>query len=70
MEEALEKHAKSIAASLVFFIVGVFQFLSRYLELRKAKGSISEKDAQLKAEIKQLLKEANALSQSVTLIVV
>lgn len=34
------------------------------------KGSISEKDAQLKAEIKQLVKEANALSQSVTLIVV
>ncbi|XP_031107724.1 uncharacterized protein LOC116012347 [Ipomoea triloba] len=66
MEEALEKHAKSIAAPLVFFIVGVFQFLSRYLELRKAKGSISQKDAQLKAEIKQLLKEANALSQPST----
>ncbi|XP_019172037.1 PREDICTED: uncharacterized protein LOC109167482 [Ipomoea nil] len=68
MEEALEKHAKSIAAPLVFFIVGVFQFLSRYLELRKAKGSMSEKDAQLKAEIKQLLKEANVLSQPSTFV--
>ncbi|RAL46467.1 unnamed protein product [Cuscuta campestris] len=66
MEEALERHAKSIAAPLVFFIVGVFQFLSRYLEIRKTKTSISDKDAQLKAEIRQLTKEANALSQPST----
>ncbi|CAH9105929.1 unnamed protein product [Cuscuta europaea] len=66
MDEALVKDAKSIAAPLVFFVVGVFQFLSRYVELQKTKTSISDKDAKLKAEIKQLMQEANALSQPST----
>ncbi|CAH9070867.1 unnamed protein product [Cuscuta europaea] len=68
MDEALVKDAKSIAAPLKFFIVGGFQFLSQYVELQKTKASISDKYAKLKAEIMQLMQEANALSQPSTFV--
>ncbi|CAK9164956.1 unnamed protein product [Ilex paraguariensis] len=66
MEESLEKHAKSLAAPIIFVVIIALQFVSRYLELHKKKGSPSEADIQLRAEIKQLLKEASALSQPST----
>lgn len=66
MGDSLDDHGKSLAAPLVFLIVVAFQFLSRYLELYKKKGSISATEAQLRAEIKHLTKEASSLSQPST----
>ncbi|XP_009801469.1 protein GET1-like [Nicotiana tabacum] len=66
MEESTAKVERSIAAPMIFLIVVALQFLSRYFEINKKKGSTSSEDIQLRAEIKQLLKEASALSQPST----
>ncbi|KAI3699301.1 hypothetical protein L2E82_43528 [Cichorium intybus] len=66
MEETLEEHTKSLAAPIIFIVVLVFQLLDRLVAHMKTKASVSEKDAQLRAEIKQLLKEAAALSEPST----
>lgn len=66
MTEILEDHGKSLAAPLIFLIVVAFQFISRYLELHKKNGSKSAEEVQLRAEIKQLLKEASSFSQPST----
>ncbi|KAK4368212.1 hypothetical protein RND71_012004 [Anisodus tanguticus] len=66
MEESTAKLERSIAAPMIFIIVVALQFLSRYFEINKKKGSTSSEDMQLRAEIKQLLKEASALLQPST----
>ncbi|KAJ6996929.1 hypothetical protein NC653_013499 [Populus alba x Populus x berolinensis] len=61
-----EQPRRSLAAPLIFFIVVAFQFVSIYLHQLKKKGSKSAAEIQLRAEIKQLLKDASALSQPST----
>ncbi|XP_021911912.1 uncharacterized protein LOC110825731 [Carica papaya] len=64
--ETVEQRRSSLAAPLVFLIVLVFHFLSRWLEQLKKRGSKNETEIQLRAEIKQLLIEASSLSQPST----
>ncbi|KAL2467693.1 CHD5-like protein [Forsythia ovata] len=67
MEETLVERGKSSAAPIIFILVAAFHFLSRYIELnKKKKGSMNATNVQLRAEIKQLLKEASTLSQPST----
>ncbi|KAI3464489.1 hypothetical protein Pfo_021152 [Paulownia fortunei] len=67
MEEILTERGKSLAAPVIFIVVFYFHFVSKYLEsYKKKKGSMSDLDIQLRAEIKQLLKEASSLSQPST----
>ncbi|MFS8034212.1 putative Get1 family protein [Helianthus anomalus] len=66
MEETLERHTKSIVAPIIFIFVFTLQLFDKYLAHLKKKASVSEKDAQLRAEIKQLSKEAAALSEPST----
>ncbi|KZV28839.1 hypothetical protein F511_06273 [Dorcoceras hygrometricum] len=67
MEETLSERGKSAAATVIFILVFCFHFASNYLDsFKKKRGSTSEADAQLRAEISQLLKEANSLSQPST----
>ncbi|GAA0142317.1 ribosomal protein [Lithospermum erythrorhizon] len=66
MEEDLEKFGKSLAAPVLFVLVVLLQFTSRYLELYKKKGSNSAEETNLREEIKQLLKEASSFSQPST----
>ncbi|KAJ6398208.1 hypothetical protein OIU77_019085 [Salix suchowensis] len=61
-----EQPRRSLAAPLIFFIVVAFQFVSQYLHKLNKKGSKSATEIQLRAEIKQLLKEASTLSQPST----
>ncbi|KAK6114832.1 hypothetical protein DH2020_007101 [Rehmannia glutinosa] len=64
MEEILTERGKSLAAPVIFILVFSFHFVSKYLEsYKRKKGSISDVDIQLRAEIKQLLKEASSLTQ-------
>ncbi|KAF3440874.1 hypothetical protein FNV43_RR19160 [Rhamnella rubrinervis] len=64
--KTLEEYQGSLAAPLIFMIVIAFQILSRVLEHLKKKESKSARETQLRAEIKQLLKEASSLSQPST----
>ncbi|KAJ7944054.1 Protein GET1 [Quillaja saponaria] len=64
--EEIEEYQCSIGAPLIFTIVIAFQFLSRWLEDLKKRASKSDKEVQLRVEIKQLLKEASSLSQPST----
>ncbi|KAL8266019.1 hypothetical protein R6Q59_003363 [Mikania micrantha] len=66
MEETLEHHTKSLVAPIIFIFIFTLQLLDKYLAHLKTKASVSENDAQLRAEIKQLLKEAAALSEPST----
>ncbi|CAH9135189.1 unnamed protein product [Cuscuta epithymum] len=66
MKECMEKHDISMGAPLIFFLVSIFQYLTRYLEVNKKRATMSTDDVRLKAEIKGLLKEAAALSQPST----
>ncbi|XP_057961831.1 protein GET1 isoform X2 [Malania oleifera] len=66
MGEETLKPRTSLAAPIIFFLVVLFQFLSKYLENMKKRGSKSPMEIQLRAEIKQLLKEANSLSEPST----
>ncbi|KAL3839993.1 hypothetical protein ACJIZ3_024584 [Penstemon smallii] len=64
MEEA---SGKSLATTVIFILVFSFHFASKYLEsCKRKKGAINDVDVQLKAEIKQMLKEASSLSQPST----
>ncbi|XP_004509441.1 protein GET1-like [Cicer arietinum] len=65
-EAASEEHQRSLSAPLIFFIVLAFHFASHWTDHFKKGGSEKEKEIQLRAEIKQLLKEANSLSQPST----
>ncbi|KAJ0542651.1 hypothetical protein HanHA89_Chr09g0342081 [Helianthus annuus] len=64
MEE--DDHGESVTCIFIFFIATAFQFGDKFLALKKRQASMSEKDLQLRAEIKRLLKEAAALSQPST----
>ncbi|KAF5960857.1 hypothetical protein HYC85_002066 [Camellia sinensis] len=63
MDETIEEHGRSLAAPIIFTIVVAFQFISRFIEQKKKKGSKSGVEAQLRTEIKQLCKEASSMSQ-------
>ncbi|GMP97309.1 hypothetical protein CsSME_00045614 [Camellia sinensis var. sinensis] len=63
MDETIEEHGRSLAAPIIFTIVVAFQFIFRFIEQKKKKGSKSGVEAQLHAEIKQLYKEASSISQ-------
>ncbi|KAG5060903.1 hypothetical protein JHK87_001932 [Glycine soja] len=65
-DEASRERERSLAAPLIFLIVAAFQFAYYCLDHVKKSGSDSEKEIQLRAEIKQLLKEANSMSQPST----
>ncbi|KAL3638807.1 hypothetical protein CASFOL_016714 [Castilleja foliolosa] len=67
MEESLTERGKSMAAPAIFILVFTFHFVSKYIEsVKKKKGAMSDKDVQLRAEIKRLLKEASSLTQPST----
>ncbi|KAG8378289.1 hypothetical protein BUALT_Bualt08G0122000 [Buddleja alternifolia] len=67
MEETMTERGKSLAAPAIFILVFAFHFASKYLEsYKKKKGSMTNADIQLRAEIKELLKEASSLSQPST----
>uniref|UniRef100_A0A151UGQ2 Tryptophan-rich protein n=1 Tax=Cajanus cajan TaxID=3821 RepID=A0A151UGQ2_CAJCA len=66
-DEATQERERSLAAPLIFIIVAAFQFAYYRLDhVIKKSGSDSEKEIQLRAEIKQLLKEASLMSQPST----
>ncbi|KAG4973521.1 hypothetical protein JHK87_030342 [Glycine soja] len=66
-DEISQERERSLAAPLIFLIVAVFKFAYYCLDHAKKKsGSDSEKEIQLRAEIKQLLKEASSMSQPST----
>ncbi|CAL5430839.1 unnamed protein product [Camellia sinensis] len=62
MDETIEEHGRSLAAPIIFTIVVAFQFIFRFIEQKKKKGSKSGVEAQLHVEIKQLYKEASSIS--------
>ncbi|KAL8136172.1 protein GET1-like [Apium graveolens] len=65
MEDA--DHRFSVGAPLIFIVVVAFQYLSMYVDnIKKKKGTTNAADALLRAEIKQLYKEANTFSQPST----
>ncbi|XP_011074867.1 uncharacterized protein LOC105159486 isoform X1 [Sesamum indicum] len=67
MEETQTARGNSMAAPAIFFLVFSFHFASKCLDsYTKKKGSIDDVDAQLRAEINKLLKEASSLSQPST----
>ncbi|XP_052487895.1 protein GET1 isoform X3 [Gossypium raimondii] len=63
--EILER-TRSLAAPFVFFIIISFQFAAKRLQDLKRGASKTDKEMQLRAEIKQLLKEAASYSQPST----
>ncbi|XP_042483474.1 protein GET1 [Macadamia integrifolia] len=65
MEETL-KDRSSLAAPLVFLLVFALHLIPKFIGLLKKRGSLSPEEITLRAEIKQLLKEASALSQPST----
>ncbi|KAL3721815.1 hypothetical protein ACJRO7_034195 [Eucalyptus globulus] len=64
-EETLERRG-SVAAPLVFAVVMAFHVLSWWFDRLKKGGSMSAMEVQLRGEIRELLKEASALSQPST----
>ncbi|XP_044489092.1 protein GET1-like isoform X2 [Mangifera indica] len=65
-EEIIGKQESPLAAPLILLIVFAFQYVSRWVQQRKMKGYRSDKEMQLRGEIKQILKEASSLSQPST----
>ncbi|XP_050226364.1 protein GET1 isoform X2 [Mercurialis annua] len=65
-EQTLEQGRSSLAAPLIFLTVICFQLISARLELLKKRAAKSATEVQLRAEIKQLLKEASSYSQPST----
>ncbi|KAL1315955.1 protein GET1 [Arachis duranensis] len=67
-DEASHEHRDqgSLAAPFVFLVVASVQFSYFCLDYLKKKGSVNDKQNQLRAEIKGLLKEAKLLSQPAT----
>ncbi|KAL6509362.1 hypothetical protein OROGR_022672 [Orobanche gracilis] len=67
MEEISTERGKTMAAPAIFILVFSFHFVSKYIEsCKKKKGATNDLDIQLRAEIKQLLKEASSLTQPST----
>ncbi|KAJ4714054.1 tail-anchored protein insertion receptor WRB-like [Melia azedarach] len=64
--EAQGQYQSSVAAPIILLIVFAFHFFSRWLEQLKKRGMRSDKELQLRREIKQLLKEASSFSQPST----
>ncbi|KAK7406930.1 hypothetical protein VNO78_08566 [Psophocarpus tetragonolobus] len=65
-DEASQERQGSLAAPLIFLIVAAFQFAYYRLDHVKKSGSDRQKEIQLRAEIKQLLKESGSMSQPST----
>ncbi|CAJ1930664.1 unnamed protein product [Sphenostylis stenocarpa] len=65
-EEGSHGRERSLAAPLIFLIVATFQFAYYCLDHISKSESERKKEAQLRAEIKQLLKEASLMSQPST----
>ncbi|VVA93427.1 unnamed protein product [Arabis nemorensis] len=65
-EKLIEYRGGFLGAPLTFFLVVVFQLLSKWLDQLKKKGSRNTREAELRSEIKHLLREASALSQPAT----
>ncbi|KAM3343015.1 hypothetical protein P3S68_027981 [Capsicum galapagoense] len=63
MEESIEG---SLVAPIIFLIVVAVQYFSRYVQLNTSRVAVNAEELKLRAEIKQLLKEANAMSQPST----
>ncbi|XP_027921843.1 uncharacterized protein LOC114179628 [Vigna unguiculata] len=66
VDKASEEHQTSLAAPFIFFVVLAFHFASQRIDQFKKGGSDKEEKAKLHREIKELLKEANSLSQPST----
>ncbi|CAN8324774.1 unnamed protein product [Cochlearia groenlandica] len=64
--EILMNNRGFLAAPFTFFVVVVFQLLSKWLDQLKKKGSKNTKESELRSEIKQILREASGLSQPAT----
>ncbi|WVZ22362.1 hypothetical protein V8G54_000906 [Vigna mungo] len=65
-DQASEEYQRSLAAPFIFFVVLAFHFASQRIDQFKKGGSDKEEKAKLHREIKELLKEANSLSQPST----
>ncbi|XVF62297.1 hypothetical protein PTKIN_Ptkin08bG0206200 [Pterospermum kingtungense] len=65
-EEEILEQRRSLAAPLIFFIVIVFQYATKRLQDLKKGSSKTDKEIQLREEIKQLLKQAASFSQPST----
>ncbi|XVE87538.1 hypothetical protein DITRI_Ditri18aG0125800 [Diplodiscus trichospermus] len=65
-EEEILEQRRSLAAPLIFFVVIVFHFATKWLQDLKKGASNTDKEIQLRGEIKQLLKEAASFSQPST----
>ncbi|KAI4314652.1 hypothetical protein L6164_027540 [Bauhinia variegata] len=63
---SLEYHPSALSAPFILMIVVAFQFVTKYLKLTKKNATKTEKEIQLRAEIKNLLKEASSLTQPST----
>ncbi|XP_022775489.1 uncharacterized protein LOC111317286 isoform X1 [Durio zibethinus] len=63
--EILEQR-RSLSAPLIFFIVIFFQFATKRLQDLKKGASKTDREIQLRGEIKRLLKEAASFSQPST----
>ncbi|XP_047319204.1 protein GET1-like [Impatiens glandulifera] len=66
MGENMEAHGRSLAAPIIFFTVVSFQIFAKYIERNKKRGMETASETQLRAEIKQLHKEASSYSQPST----
>ncbi|CAN1215585.1 Protein GET1 [Linum perenne] len=66
VDEDPVQQRRSFVAPLIFSVVVLFQLASRRIEILKRKASKSEKEVQLRVEIKQLYKEASTFSQPST----
>ncbi|KAK4433684.1 hypothetical protein Salat_0531100 [Sesamum alatum] len=67
MEETQTARGNSMAAPAIFFLVFSLHFATKFLDsYTKKKGSFDHVDAQLRAEINKLLKEASTLTQPST----
>ncbi|XP_071694822.1 protein GET1-like [Rutidosis leptorrhynchoides] len=64
MEE--RKLASPLVAPIIFILVLIYHLFDKFLIVAKQKVRVNEKDAELRAEIKQLLKEAATLSEPST----
>lgn len=63
----MDDDGSSLAAPTIFILVALLQFIPKYVEHRiKNGGPMSAQEKELRAEIKQLLKEASSLSQPST----
>ncbi|KNA17786.1 hypothetical protein SOVF_076830 [Spinacia oleracea] len=63
----MDDDGSSLAAPTIFILVALLQFIPRYFEHQiRNGGATSAEEKELRAEIKQLLKEASSFSQPST----